>query len=920
LHKIQQFFIFKIQSSRLKESNFKIKNLTLDQARLNGEVVSLSNSQMIRTIQEVKNKSFSQYAIDKLLKEKNFLSKKKSNKDTKKRIKELHDEIDKMLFLPEIISVSFDDKRHFMNILDRNGFLVNGVTYVPFMASAGMIRRDTYLFIDNTIKEVIELKLNNGRDEEVEIVPAKFSAYYSLYSSSTIPVSFPKMAVVSDLIIKSIRTVDFSTYVGEGYDPIIEETELELECNAFDGEGVCSPSLAKKWATDLGITDYTPSLFGVRSPFLKGMMAVFDIHEFAEKVSKTNVFKDIYGNEVDIRNIECIVSESMFKLWSSYKSTEEYVSKCKENNLDWGITKVNPKNEKNHAKSSYQFIQVLDLNDEQIEKLCEPTLSWLDNVSGGSLESTLLYSLGETDFSRGWFNRLDYPTQALLLDNSLLTDSYLVSYLDKSITKKKHDARIGRLIFNGNYQVMIADPYAFMSHVFGLGVAPLLKDGEHYSKYWNDRNKSQVVSIRSPIVHSSEVNILNLRNDEDVNHWYKHINSGVIFPANGVGMDSAIQGGSDYDLDLTCTFDSQEFIDGKIKGLPILYDIKKPSKIKINKQTENYVVLSQVSQIKSNKIGFLTNVGSTFYSLLYNFRETSKEYKTIINRLKYFRVAQGLEIDKTKGVVVEPFPEHFVKWKKIREEMSDEEKERITYNNFLLADKRPYFMRWLYSHFNRIYLREILVYDGISQTKWGMSFEKLMELNNRTDEQNELIKRYKRKTFFVDNNSVMNRLSHYVERKTKEIRLNKLSLTRTFDYSALVSSNFKKPQKRDLDKMQLLFKEYKSLKRSLRDNYNEHGNNNFSTIEQIFSYINKKAYGTISSNSSELADIAIYLCYQVLGKNSKSFCWKIFGKEIVQNMREKKKEKFVRVPLPNPKGNIQYLWNQYGMYLLNIEE
>lgn len=920
MDKIQQFFILKIQSKRLKELNFKIKNLTLEQARLNGEVISLSNSQVIRTIHKLTDKKFSQYALDKLLEKKKYLTRRKNKKENRGLLKELNKQIDDMLYIPQIISVSFDDKRHFYNILNKGGILVNGILYVPFMSSAGMIRRDTYLFIDSTLKDDITKIFNCGRNEEVEIVPSKFSAYYSLFSSSTIPVSFPRIAVVSDLLIKTVRKVDFSTYQGKDIDPKIEEIETEIECNAFDGEGLCSPALGKNWAKDLGITDYIPSTFGVRAPFLKGMVVVFDFHKFSEMVAKTNLFVDIYGNTIDINDVECIVSESMFKLWSSYENTPDYVEKCKENELDWGITKVSPKVEKNHGKTSYQFIQVLQLDDNQIEKLCEPTLSWLDFVSGGDIHASLLYLLGETNFSTGWFDRLDNPTQALILDNSLIHDSFFISFLDKSITKKKNDARIGRLIFNSNYQVMISDPYAYAAHVFGLGVLPLLQEGEHYSKYWNDRNKTRVTSIRSPIVHASEVNVLNLVDTDEVNFWFKHITSGIVFPANGVGMDASIEGGADFDLDLTCTLDNEEFIEGRTEGLPILYESVKPDKIKITSETEHVVVRSQVEQIKSNRIGFLTNVSSAFYSLLYEFDKESKEYRAISDRLKYGRVAQGLEIDRGKGLIIDPFPEHFVKWKKITEDMTDEEKEYWKFNNSIIANRRPYFMRWLYSHYNRRYLREIAVYDNISKTKWGISFDELKELEDKSDEQVSLLERFTRKSYFINNNSVMNRVAKHVDERLKQMKRIKSSSSREFDFFALLSNSFVKPEKRNLDKMQLLFKEYKSLKRSLREGYSEFNDNDFSTIEQIYAHINKKAYHTISSEARELGDIAVWLCYTVLGKNSKTFCWNIFGKEIVENIKNKKTENFVRVPMLNPFGSETYLWGKYGTYLLNIEE
>lgn len=918
--KIQQFYILKIESSRLKESKFKIKNLTIEQARVNGEIVAVSNSQMIRTIQKLKNKQFSQYELDKLLEQKKLLTRKKNKKEHREILDSVNKQIDDMLFIPEIISISFDDRRHFYNILSRKGFEVNGVTYVPFMASAGMIRRDTYLFVDQTLLKSLSDIFNNNRDETVEINPSKFSAYYSLYSSSTLPVSFPKMAVVPDLIIKTIRTVDFSTYVGVGVDPVVTEKEVDLECNAFDGEGLCSPALARKWSRELDM-DYVPSVIGVRAPFLKGMLAVFDFHKFAKSVANTDSLVDIYGNEIKVKDVECIVSESMFKLWSSYKSTFEYVMYSKQNDLDWGITKVNSAVEKNFARTSYQFLQVLELSDEQIENLCKPTLDWLSSVSGDNLSSTLLYSLGETNFSDKWFKRLDTITQALILENNLLQDTYVTSHLDKSISKKKNDAKIGRLIFNGNYQVMISDPYAYAAHAFGMGIKPLLNEHQHYSAYWNDRGISQVASIRSPIVHSSEVNVLNFQNDDCVNEWYQHIKSGIIFPANGIGMDSAIQGGSDFDLDLVCTINSPEIIAGRVSGLPVLYDSKKAEKVLINSDTSHLVIDSQVKQIKTNKIGFYTNLSSTFYALLSNFSRHTIEHEALLQRLKYGRVLQGLAIDSTKGILTDPFPEHFSKWKKINTEMTDDEKQYHNFNNSIVGNHRPYFMRWLYSHYNQRYLKELAGYENISQTKWGIPFDKLRVEDDLTTEQKALVDKYKRKSFFIDNDSTMNRITRHIEKKLIEIKTARRQNNKNFDYAILLSSNFNKPLGRDLDKMKLLFKEYKSLKRNFRENrWDFEKHDGYDSMDQIVRHTNQKAYATISSNASELADMAVYLCYTVLGTSSKSFCWSVFGKEIVENIQSKHTQKYVRVPMPSKTGDIEYLWTRYGNFLLNIEE
>lgn len=543
--KLQQFYIIKLDSARLKEHNFKIKELPIERARLNGELVQISNSQLVRTIYEVKNKPFSQYDLDSLLEERDYLKKKRNGRGNRERILKLNKEIDDMLFIPELVSIEFSDRRHFLNILRKGGFFVNNKKYVPFMSSAGQIRRSSSLFIDSELKEKLDTIFNNGRNFEKEIVPAKFSAYFALYSSSSFPVSFPRIAVVSDLILKTIRRVDYSKYVDEKTDPIIEEQEMEIEANAFDGSGLMTPQYAGQIAKDLDM-DYIPSSAIIRAPFMKGLLVTFDLYDFARNVAEKDFLTDIYGNKVNIHEVDCVISQSMFKLWDSYSSTEQYVSNCFSNNLSFGVSKLSPKEDKNHCRSSYQFLQVLNLDEKDVEEICKPTLEWIDSVAGGDLSRSLLFSLGETKFDKGWFSKVEPVVQALLLENSLINDKYVINHFERAVAKKKNDAKIGRLVFSGNYSTMIADPYLQACHIFGIELKPLLNDGEHYSSYWLERDVGQVIGIRSPIVHSSEVNVLNLKNSEELKYWYKWLKSGIVFPANGIGIDCAINGGADY--------------------------------------------------------------------------------------------------------------------------------------------------------------------------------------------------------------------------------------------------------------------------------------------------------------------------------------------------------------------------------------
>lgn len=541
MKKTQQFSILKLDSARIRGNNYNL-DISYNQAVANQEIVHIADSQLVRTINKLKNSKYSESYLNDLTSRKKSLSRKRNSKENRGAILQIINDIQNVLYITELVGVSFSNKRHADKII-KNGFILNGNKYSAFMASSGMIRRNTTLFILDSIYKEIETIFDNGRNPDKEMVEVKFGVYFSLYSSSSLEVTFPRIAIVKDKLINIVREVDYTEIIGEnkvGIDPKIYPREMEIECNSFDGQGLVSPKFSKIWSSDLEL-DYIPSAFIVRASYLKGLCVTFDFHKLAKEKNIKQVV-DIYGNLVNIRDVDAIISESQFKLWSSYSSTNDYLDNCEKNDLGWGITRVSPKVDKTHAFSSYQFVQSLKIDDEA--EICEPTVNWLSSL-GKTKENILAYLMGEVEYSDGWFDRLDSSTQAILLENDLLEDAHFLKQIEKSISKKKHDSCMGRLVFQGNYQFMIGDCYAQCIHIFGLEDERLLDEGECYSQFWNERNADEIALVRSPNVHSSEVNRLNLKKTKEVQEWYKYITSGIIFPPYGVSLDMAILGGAD---------------------------------------------------------------------------------------------------------------------------------------------------------------------------------------------------------------------------------------------------------------------------------------------------------------------------------------------------------------------------------------
>jgi hypothetical protein len=904
LKKLQQFFILKFQSDRLKKSNFNI-NITLDNAKINSEVITINNSELLRALFRYKHIKYDQNALENLLILQKRLRKAENTEKNRIKLIETTENIEKLLFVEDLISIQFKHKSHYLNILKRKGFYVNGIKFVPFMASSGMIRRNTALFINNNIKHELMDILENDRDENVPMVNAKFGAYFSLYSSSTLPVSFPKFAVVADKHIETIRKVDFVTYKGIDEDDEVVEKEYTIKANAWDGQGLMTPRLALRWSDELEL-DYTFSCCIIRAPFTKGLVTVFDLDAFANKIAGKRTFIDIYGDEINIGDVDLIISESMFKLSNAYKNTQDFIDKCNKNQLGFSIAKVNQKKEKSHSRTSYQFLQVLNLNDWDIANLCEPTINWFRDISGNSPENMLLYATGEHEFDLKEFKKLDIAVKAILLNPTLSRDKYIQNRFIKTISKKKKESYMGSILINANYQFMIADPFYQACHIFNVEHEPLLKDGEHYSEYWLDKGITKIGAIRSPIVHHSEFNILDLQERQDTRKWFQHIHSGIIFPANGIGMDCAIHGGADFDGDLICTINNATMLKGKTHGTPIVYESQKANVTIVDSRDDKSQVESQLNGYNS-KVGFATNISSSMYTMLEEFPMGSDEQEAILKRLKIGRVIQGEIIDGVKGLQVPPFRDHWTKYKKITPDMTPDEIAKWEFNNKILCKVRPAFFRFLYPHYMTRYNKEIKKYNIYSHLAFKKSFGDILKSRSRTEEEQRMVDEYKERSFFLDNNSTVNRISRYMRANVGLIGKYSTKTSRDFDYTILQNQNNILTQE-NITRMNGYLQEYKTFKKTLRNNLIT----SYANLDVFISYLRKQCVANISTNEAELADYAIEVTYG--GEVGMcEFPWKLFPEGLLDNIIQKTTG-IIKMPIQDDlNGNIEYLWNKYSI-------
>lgn len=582
MKKLQQFFVMAFKFERLKNNGFNL-NLSPLEAERNEELIALADNECLRAIRRITNHPYNEDGENKLsllFDERKKLTKQKNSEFNRKRISQINNDIRNLLYIPNIVSITTPKKINYKTI-GKNGFTLNGKHYRRLMCSAAMARTNRALFCTDEIYPDIDEVLRCGC-KQTKIVPAKWNAYYSLMSSASFRVSTPRVCVVKDYEIELDKTIDWVE--DSDHEDKIERVTKPLNFNIWDGMGLISPEVSKKWSEEIGYDGIAES-FIIRAPFIKGLVATFDFHKFSEEISHSKIIKDIYGNEYNCDDIDVILTQSQFKLWNAYDSIEQHEAAMQKYQLSWGVTRIGAPDGKKILKTNYQFIQVLNMDDKDLYNLCNPTLDWFRRISKDDYNFKLLYLLGkfakESNIENLWDKIQDSSIKALILNPNLVNDSYISDKIIQSLRKKMKQASIGKLLVHGGFNFVYSDPYALAEYCFGMEPKGLLSEFEHYAYFWSIKGITEVVAMRSPLTWRAEVNKLNLKFTDEMREWYKYIPNGVIY--NMWGLDREIHSSMDYDGDIVATTDNEIFLKCRYGGVPVLYHSDKPDKEIIEK-------------------------------------------------------------------------------------------------------------------------------------------------------------------------------------------------------------------------------------------------------------------------------------------------------------------------------------------------
>lgn len=305
----------------------------------------------------------------------------------------------------------------------------------------------------------------------------------------------------------------------------------------------------------------------------------------------------------------------------------------------------------------------------------------------------------------------------------------------------------------------------------------------------------------------------------------------------------------------------------------------------------------------NSKIGYITNLGTTFYEMQSMYEKGSREYEEINNRLKLCCIEQNRTIDAAKGLKTKDFPKHWTKYQQILDSDTPEEVARKEFENKLVIDKRPEFMKFLYSHYAKEYKTFRDDFDRYSMIMFGKKVEELTEEEKQLPDCADMIEYYEKKNPLLETNGVMNKLCRHMQKELKDTS----HIFKQTNNDEILDILLNKEIPIDEQKLSLMVekrKDYEYFKKSKQLKSSE-----FSTYEQYFKFLRNDCLEKISSDIKELANLAVYICYSDTTSKPKDFCWDVFGAGIIENIQTKRTK--AQVPHIFENGQISYLGENY---------
>ena len=318
----------------------------------------------------------------------------------------------------------------------------------------------------------------------------------------------------------------------------------------------------------------------------------------------------------------------------------------------------------------------------------------------------------------------------------------------------------------------------------------------------------------------------------------------------------------------------------------------------------------------NDDIGTVTNRVTTMIEIQSSPDLSQEEYDELSYRIMCGQHFQQCTIDRAKGIIAKPMPEGWYNRRAnvIKDTDTEQEIKEKQFDMGIVADKKPYFMTYVYPHLKKEYDTYTKNADFKCLTMFGLHIEDFCDKQFFTKEEDDFLKYYQTLMPVGSNPCVVNRISWILNSEFNGY-LKNINSANTFDYNILKSDT--DYSQKSYNEIKKLYKEYlakvEMFKRKASTERIEDSQIERRKLVDSF----KKDCELICTNKDELCNIVLDICYKT--ENSKQFAWDICGDVFVRNLLLKNNY-VLSYPEKNDEGDFDYMGFNFLMKQTNIAE
>lgn len=553
------------------------------------------------------------------------------------------------------------DRRELREHFYTNGFNLNGIHYVRYKRSSGSSRQGKCLFINEKLLNHMSKWGECGLTPTGDL--ASWEAYKSLSLSSlkgTIDIPLNGILFIPDYTSEFLDEV---VSVEEKDGTLFASTkETTIKNDIWDGESLLDESLFKG--------DYEDKhMLLLRNKFFKSCAFKTRLQKWFK--DKNITLDDLKARgfvtlATDISQIVMVTTPNSMKFLKFMKGglTENNVRKWIDKvDSTFGVVKYDKRTKFFGGKmvqSSYQFINTLGFNEEQVEELLKPSKDYLTTIRNDydfmRYHFTDVYKREKDDeteeLSDGLTERSDVIFTLMQVNYDFKDTLLYYNFRNDVVEDLKNRLKQGHILLPGTNATLFGNGPELLLALSGefdlhnkLNQSIVLEKGEIACKKF--QNGEKLVCARSPHITMGNLYCATNNLSSDIWNYFDLGENIVCVNAIGENIQQCLNG-CDYDSDAMLITNDKLIVETSFKQK----DLFKVPVCNIESDGKKKPSLSELDHNTSeNKIGHIVNLSQKLNSILWDMLYRGCDYESvqdIYEDVCKLAVLSGIEIDKAK--------------------------------------------------------------------------------------------------------------------------------------------------------------------------------------------------------------------------------------------------------------------------------